>query len=399
MKRIEKLEPYDSKKDKEIQKFKVEFDHGPNTIAYTRFKVGEIYNGFKIIEIGKYIYKTKTDYEAILKLECTECGKEFYIRERDFLRNGSTWKCTHKPVHKNAQIVKQVNTVGKTSGDLTCTEEIFVYGGTNNPKAKQRIKLSVCSCSNCNGFGIAVEASKLSRKEFTQCGCLTPQKQRENGGKLARKIGDIVNEWKILREDHREQKEKTYVYYECECQCCGEKRIIGSKFIPKQKCEKRKKEQIDYIKSSKEKLIYSLMPEFAPNLIGLKVGTLEVISYSFHVDNGHCMKQRYWLTKCCVCGKISCHYEGELVREEIFSDGCLDSFGELRISNFLLKQNVPFVSQKFFEDCKDTRLLPYDFYVYNSKEKEWFLLEFQGVQHTNPRGFGDENAEKKFKDT
>jgi hypothetical protein len=53
------------------------------------------------------------------------------------------------------------------------------------------------------------------------------------------------------------------------------------------------------------------------------------------------------------------------------------SLGELKIKNFLEKNEINYISQYKFEDCMNKRLLSFDFYIpdYN------LCIEFDGVQH------------------
>lgn len=56
------------------------------------------------------------------------------------------------------------------------------------------------------------------------------------------------------------------------------------------------------------------------------------------------------------------------------------SYGEYLISNFLDRYDIEYVRGYKFEDCKDKRCLPFDFYLpkYNK------LIEFDGLQHYKP---------------
>lgn len=70
---------------------------------------------------------------------------------------------------------------------------------------------------------------------------------------------------------------------------------------------------------------------------------------------------------------------------------CSESSGERRIRQYLIKNNITHVYQKIFKDCKDKRVLPFDFYLseYN------ICIEYQGIQHYEPIDyFGGENAFK-----
>lgn len=59
------------------------------------------------------------------------------------------------------------------------------------------------------------------------------------------------------------------------------------------------------------------------------------------------------------------------------------SKGEQRIKDFLIKNSIDFEYQKRFEDCKDKFRLPFDFYLPNYNA----CIEYQGVQHYNPKMF------------
>jgi len=71
---------------------------------------------------------------------------------------------------------------------------------------------------------------------------------------------------------------------------------------------------------------------------------------------------------------------------------CSKSKGEKLIGEILLKNKVDFIPEKKFEDCKNIRALPFDFYI---PEKN-ILLEFNGIQHYEPvKHYGGEEQLKK----
>ena len=59
---------------------------------------------------------------------------------------------------------------------------------------------------------------------------------------------------------------------------------------------------------------------------------------------------------------------------------CNESHGENRIKLYLNSKNIYYIRQKCFEECKDKRHLPFDFYLpdYNK------IIEFDGKQHFEP---------------
>lgn len=77
---------------------------------------------------------------------------------------------------------------------------------------------------------------------------------------------------------------------------------------------------------------------------------------------------------------------------------CNQSKGEKAVRLFLKKNNIKFIQQMKFTECKDKKQLPFDFYI----EKINMLIEFDGRQHQEPvTFFGGVDAlnDRKKKDT
>lgn len=92
--------------------------------------------------------------------------------------------------------------------------------------------------------------------------------------------------------------------------------------------------------------------------------------------------------------KIICPKHGEfeqLANNHLQGYGCpicRESKGEKEIRNYLTENNIKFIGQNKFPDCKYKRLLPFDFYLpdYN------ICIEFNGKQHYEPiKYFGGGN--------
>jgi len=70
---------------------------------------------------------------------------------------------------------------------------------------------------------------------------------------------------------------------------------------------------------------------------------------------------------------------------------CKNSFGENKIRNYLEENNINYIQEKIFKDCKFKKVLPFDFYLPNLN----VIIEFDGEQHFKPiKYFG---GEKTFK--
>jgi hypothetical protein len=73
---------------------------------------------------------------------------------------------------------------------------------------------------------------------------------------------------------------------------------------------------------------------------------------------------------------------------------CRESIGERKIANYLEKNNISYIRQKKFDDCKYISKLPFDFFI----EKMNLVIEFDGIQHFKPvKLFGGEKEFEKTK--
>ena len=90
------------------------------------------------------------------------------------------------------------------------------------------------------------------------------------------------------------------------------------------------------------------------------------------------------------CKNIKCGHEWLTTPSMLLSGygcpRCCTSKGEKIIEDYLICNEIDYVFQKRFDDCRDQRTLPFDFYLpqYN------LCIEYQGSQHYMPtRRFGD----------
>ena len=73
---------------------------------------------------------------------------------------------------------------------------------------------------------------------------------------------------------------------------------------------------------------------------------------------------------------------------------CVESIGEKTIRNFLNNKNINFIPQHKFNDCKNVRKLPFDFYLKDLN----VCIEYNGKQHYEPINyFGGEKSFKLIK--
>ena len=99
---------------------------------------------------------------------------------------------------------------------------------------------------------------------------------------------------------------------------------------------------------------------------------------------------------------LSCGNEWETPVNSVLSGRgcpkCNMSHGAIKIEEVLRNMSLDYSTEYRFEDCKDARALPFDFYV---KEKNT-CIEYDGEQHFMPVRFSkkqtDEQMEKKFEE-
>ena len=178
-------------------------------------------------------------------------------------------------------------------------------------------------------------------------------------------------------ENHIQKNGSMKVQYRCLCDC-GNECIVQSTHLRSYhttSCGCLQREN-----TGKSKL---------KDITGKRYGRL-VAKERVYVDN-----QPYW--KCiCDCGKERLATVRDLNAGKVTSCGCLVSVAEDKMTSYFLENNIPFVQQYRFEDCKDIRCLPFDFAVLDG-EKVKLLVELQGEQHYYPFTFCGESKAIKNK--
>lgn len=115
------------------------------------------------------------------------------------------------------------------------------------------------------------------------------------------------------------------------------------------------------------------------DIIGKKFGYLTVLNEEESQKAG---KRK---VKClCDCGNIHICSVTDLTTKHTMSCGCMcKSKGELYIEEILQELNIDYERQKRFNDCKNKKPLPFDFYI----AKQNVCIEYDGEQHYKPIDF------------
>ena len=107
-------------------------------------------------------------------------------------------------------------------------------------------------------------------------------------------------------------------------------------------------------------------------------------------------RRRSYYNCICDCGKRFIASRDDIVGEHIKSCGCLVSKGEELINTFLSNNNIRFIRQKRFIQCKSILLLPFDFYLpdYN------IAIEYDGEFHYRQyKSYGDKLNNQQIRDS
>lgn len=86
------------------------------------------------------------------------------------------------------------------------------------------------------------------------------------------------------------------------------------------------------------------------------------------------------------------------IKNGIWCPFCNESHGEKIIKEFLERNKIIFEKEKRFDNCKNNKKMPFDFYL----PIENILIEYDGKQHYEPvnfRGCSDEQAQKTYLDS
>lgn len=251
--------------------------------------------------------------------------------------------------------------VGERYGRLT------VLNKTNRRnKSKNVIYICKCDCGNIK----EIPSNVLTPSGVKSCGCLLKEAMDRHKLHLeGQQFGDLY----VIEEVPSDSK---YTMWKCRCVCGNEIIVRGNnlKYGNTSNCGCKNVERMRTVNYK--------------DLSGERFGKLKVIEETDERSpNGNIV----W--RClCDCGKEILVNSGSLQSGNTKSCGCLQSQGELKIREILECNNITFKQQHSFDDCKDQKPLPFDFYI-----NQQYLIEFDGIHHFIPTNGW--NTNERFKST
>ena len=119
------------------------------------------------------------------------------------------------------------------------------------------------------------------------------------------------------------------------------------------------------------------------------ISEIKAINPNIHILGDYINQTTKIKWECLQCGEISYSLPTNLLQGKQGCN-CNKSKGENRIAKWLGSKNIYYLQEYRFDDCKDKRTLPFDFYLPNYN----MCIEFDGIQHFEPISFGNSNSEE-----
>lgn len=219
----------------------------------------------------------------------------------------------------------------------------------------------VCQCNRCKKYFIK-KASFFKGK--SECSCRNDLSGQQ--------FGRLT----VLYPIDRRTKNKGIIYH-CRCSCGNEKDI------PAETLRRGESNSCGCI--TKERMS-QLGKNSRIDLTGKRFGKLVALYPIYSKERKHTK----WHCRC-DCGNEVDVDMGNLRQGFSQSCGCVNSRQEENIIKLLTKNNISFKYQYRFPDLLTKE---FDFYV-----EESYVVEFDGMQHFKPMGYGHETPEEKLKRT
>lgn len=224
-----------------------------------------------------------------------------------------------------------------------------------------------CQC-NC-GKIVSVSTGNLTSGQVKSCGCLAKEKtsQRTLKDLTGQRFGRLV----VLHRDESKPRGHGHkAFWVCQCDCGNITSVEGS-----------------HLRNGNTQSCGCLQKERAhqanfQDITGQQFGFL-VPLYPLSERK---WRKTIWHCKCLNCGGTTDVIHSYLTSGDVKSCGCVSqSYGETRIKELLIQNNIEFKQQYSFEDCVSNQgiKLRFDFAIFQDNQL-YCCIEYQGSQHYQP---------------
>lgn len=257
-------------------------------------------------------------------------------------------------LRRRTKISRAIDVTGHRFGRLVVLEMLYNYIG------KQTYCKCICDCGNykiVNSYGIRTG-------NVSSCGCLRKEvtanknKSDETGKKFNRLT--IIE---IIRDDGKRATAK------CLCDC-GKEIITSKSDVVTGHTQSCGCFQQDRVRETSDVDSTGFVSDYGVEII----------------NKSHRNKNNVWVWNCkCSCGNEFKAVPARIKNGHITSCGCNRQSSRERYIDFILNENnINFLPQYRFKDCKNKYTLPFDFSIFDRNNKLLFLIEYQGKQHYIP---------------
>lgn len=292
------------------------------------------------------------DLEQLVTIKWNKSNKKYYSSKGyTHTKNGEYFRVSAKdlPVGSHEQV--------KVYCDICMKEKIIAFRDYN--RNVERNKMYICQpCS------VSVRHEKDLNNRRLKHFKLLSDKCLENGYELISDEKEILNNC-------------SYIRYKCPIH--GEQSMRIHNLITGRKCPKCCIDE----KSKKFRLDNDEVTSRILDCGGELLNTYDYINQS----------TKNLKFRCTNCGKVFLstlqrflQHGGQVCKE------CskIESVGEIKIKKYLEHNNLEFKQQHWFSDCRDTKPLPFDFYIPSKNT----IIEFDGRQHFETTNFFSYPLEK-----
>jgi len=224
----------------------------------------------------------------------------------------------------------------------------------------------MCKCNVCNYVFKPRPYNLLRGHGCPNCAGLKKKTHED----FVNQLGDINNHIKVLSKYVNDS-----IKVKCQCQTCGAifentpnhlLRGVGCTICAHKSIGvNKRKTHDDFVKELKE------------------------VNQDVELLTNYIRSSDKIMVRCRLCGKVYAIIANNLLRGNRCSCSRM-SRGERKIQTYLESNNITYAFQHKFNDCRNSKPLPFDFYLPTLN----ICIEYDGRQHFLPSGFGSHDKQK-----
>lgn len=333
--------------------------------------INEQFGSLLVIE---KIENKNNNNQTYWKCKC-KCGNETKVITSNLI-SGHITQCPQCS-YNSGGLKNRKDYTGTRIGKLTIVEMIYP-NRTICPNGRTKARC-LCDCGN----EIVRTISNLMRSKndncIASCGC---NRKHTNAQNYIKMIGEKYGRLTVLEEIWNVESSNKSNKPLVKCLCdCGREILLNRRDVlcgHTQSCGCLQKERVSLIRKVDDTGFISDS--------GVKI-------LKPTIKNNK--NQQLWLCQC-FCGNTFEELPAKVKNNHVQSCGCgRKSIKEKIISDFLIENQIEFISEYTYQDCRYKYVLRFDFAILNEDKTVKCLIEYDGQQHYQPISlFGGEEGYK-----